>query len=214
MRIAIRGRRLQPDGSMAGALEDRARPAVAERSFTAFRVPLTQRRTAVRSIVMTFLRCLAALLVVLPALAAAEEPAHERTEADVIRSCLATWPDNPFQGDELPHYKVIGGSVSVLGIGGEVVDEEKTSEPRLVLVKPSVNVLTKGQFRLMNPNGWYCFESAVTVLAKSEITAACGAHIASSIDGLVVGGENKGAEGVTVFGKAVVKRVGCEPGEH
>ena len=164
---------------------------------------------------MPLLRLLAGvLLVAFPVLAAADEPVHQRTEADVIRSCLGSWPDNPFRGDEPPHYRVLGSSVSVLGIGGEVADDETTSEPQLVLVKPSVNVLTKGQFRLMNPNGWYCFESAVTVLAKSEITAACGAHIASSIDGVTVGGEAKGADGVTVFGKAVVKRVGCEPAER
>src|SRR5690348_10681142 len=163
---------------------------------------------------MALLRLLSAVVVMLPVLVAADEPEHERTDADVIRACLGTWPDNPFRGDEAAHYKVIGGSVSVLGIGGEVVDEERTSEPRLVLVKPSVNVLTKGRLRLMNPNGWYCFESAVTVLAKSEITAACGAHIASSIDGVTIAGETKGADGVTVLGKEVVKRVGCEPGER
>jgi len=163
---------------------------------------------------MALVRLAAVLLVGLPLLARADEPAHRRTEGDVIRSCLGTWLDNPFPADEPPHYKVLGSSVSVLGVGGEVVDDEVTSKPRLVLVKPSVNVLTKGRVRLMNPNGWYCFESAVTVLAKSEIIAACDAHIASSIDGVAIAGGNKGTDGVTVLGKAVVKRVGCEPGER
>ena len=62
---------------------------------------------------------------------------------------------------------MLGSSVNVLGIGGDVVDDVATPDPQLMLVKPSVNVLTKGRLRLMNPNGWYCFESAVTVLAKS-----------------------------------------------
>jgi uncharacterized protein (DUF342 family) len=31
---------------------------------------------------------------------------------------------------------------------------------------------------------------------------------------VTVAGATKGADGVTVFGKAVVKRVGCEPGER
>jgi hypothetical protein len=31
---------------------------------------------------------------------------------------------------------------------------------------------------------------------------------------VTVGAENKGADGVTVFGKEVVKRVGCEPGRR
>jgi hypothetical protein len=161
---------------------------------------------------MALLRLLAVLLVALPVFA--EEPAHHRTEADVLRSCLGNWRDNPFRDDEPPHYKVLGSSVSVLGIGGDVADEEATTEPRLVLVKPSVDVLTKGRIRLMNPNGWYCLESEVTVLAKSEITAACGAHLASSVDGVAVAGANKGTDGVTVLGKAVVRRVGCEPGER
>ena len=141
----------------------------------------------------------------------AEEPEPpRRTEAQVIRSCLGAWPDHPFRGEDPPRYKVLGTSVNVVGIGGDVVDDEITSDPRLVLVKPSVNVLTKGRFRLMNPNGWYCFESAVTVLAKSEITAHCKAHLTSSVQPVAVGGGNAGAEGVTVLGKAVVKRVGCE----
>jgi hypothetical protein len=106
---------------------------------------------------------------------------------------------------------VLSPSVKVLGVGAEVTDEIETDQPQLVLVKPSVNVLTKSDFRLMNPNGWHCFASNVTVLAKSEITAHCRAHLASSRDSVAVAGGNKGgSEGVTVLGKAVVKRVGCE----
>lgn len=167
---------------------------------------------------MSFFRFLLVLPLCLPVLAFADEPVghepppppHQRTEAEVIRSCLGTWPDNPFKGDDPPRYKVLGASVNVLGMGGTVADETSTPDPQLVLLKPAVNVLTKGRFRLMNPNGWYCFESAVTVLAKSEITLHCTAHLASSVDGVAVGGANKGADAVTVFGKAVVKRVGCD----
>lgn len=162
---------------------------------------------------MRFIRFPLVLLLALPTLARADDsnpPPHQRTEAEVIRSCLGTWPDNPFKGDDPPRYKALGASVNVLGIGAEVADDTVTSDPQLVLVKPSVNVLTKGRLRLMNPNGWYCFESAVTVLAKSEITAHCKAHITSSVDGVAVAGGNKGTDGVTVLGKAVVKRVGCD----
>jgi hypothetical protein len=165
--------------------------------------------------VMSNVGLLLVLLLGLPLIAVADEgERRQRTEAEVIRSCLGTWPDNPFQGDPSPRYKVLGSSVNVLGIGGDVVDDDATPDPQLVLVKPSVNVLTKGRFRLMNPNGWYCFESAVTVLAKSEIVAQCTAHLTSSIDGVTVAGGNKGADGVTVLGKAVVKRVGCDGGEQ
>jgi hypothetical protein len=137
------------------------------------------------------------------------EERERRTEADVIRSCLVTWPDHPFGNDGPPRYRVLGSSINVLGLGGDVVDDVATSAPQLVLVKPVVNVLTKGRFRLMNPNGWYCFESAVTVLAKSEIVAHCNAQLTSSVQGVAVAGGNAGTDAVTVLGKAVVKRVGC-----
>jgi len=141
--------------------------------------------------------------------AAVEREAREPSEADVIAACLRTWGQSPFAGAEAPRFKVLGSSVKVFGIGSDVTDEGTTAEPQLVLVKSVVNVLGKARFRLMNPNGWYCFESAVTVLGKSEITAACGAHLASSADGVAVAGGNVGADGVTVLGKAVVQRVGC-----
>jgi hypothetical protein len=141
----------------------------------------------------------------------ADEPKPRRTEGEVIRACLASWPDNPFRGEDAPRYRTLGSSVSVFGIGGDVVDDVVTPDPQLVLVKPAVNVMTKGRFRLLNPNGWYCLESAVTVLAKSEIVAHCDAHLASSVQSAAVAGSNAaGADGVTVLGKAVVQRVGCE----
>jgi hypothetical protein len=145
-------------------------------------------------------------------LAAAHE-AKAASEIDAIRSCLAAWGEPPFRSAEEQPFKVLSPTVKVLGVGQDVTDETETDQPQLVLVKPSVNVLTKSSFRLMNPNGWYCFAANVTVLAKSEITAHCRAHLASSREGVSVAGGNKGTEGVTVFGKTVVKRVGCEAHE-
>ena len=153
-----------------------------------------------------------ALLTMLASVAFAEdrEP-RDQTEANAIAACLATWTDSPFQGADRTHFKVLASSVKVMGIGSDVVDEHATAEPQLVLIKPAVNVMSKERFRLMNPNGWYCFQSTVTVLAKSEITAQCQAHLASSVDGVAVAGGNRGTDGVTVLGKAEVVRVGCPP---
>jgi len=141
--------------------------------------------------------------------AAADREARDQTETQAIDACLAAWGTTPFQGEERPRFKVLASSVKVLFIGADMVDAAVTSEPRLVLVKPAVNVLSKAVYRLMNPDGWYCLQSSVTVLAKTEIVLACGAHLASSIDGVTVAGGNEGADGVTVLGKAVVKRTGC-----
>jgi hypothetical protein len=115
-------------------------------------------------------------------LAAARE-AKAVSEGEAINSCLASWGEHPLRTAEEQPFKVLSPSVKVLGVGEEVTDETETDQPQLVLVKPLVNVLTKSNFRLMNPNGWYCFASNVTVLAKSEITAHCRAHLASSRDG-------------------------------
>ncbi len=167
-------------------------------------------------------RLVRTLLVVLAlggAASSADEPRDEprteprtrrQTEADAVAACLASWGDTPFSADERPRYRVLSSSVKVLGVGADVVDDEVTTEPVLVLIKPAVNVLGKANFRLLNPNGWYCFQSAVTVLAKSVITAECRAHLASSVDGVSVAGANKGTDGVTVLGTATVKRVGCD----
>ncbi len=141
---------------------------------------------------------------------AAAHDAKAEGEVEAISSCLAAWGDHPFRSADEQPFKVLSPSVKVLGVGQDVVDDTETDRPELVLVKPSVNVLTKSSFHLMNPNGWYCFASNVTVLAKSEITAHCRANLASSRDGVTVAGGNKGTEGVTVFGKTAVKRVGCE----
>jgi len=140
----------------------------------------------------------------------AARDAKAASEVDAIKNCLAAWGEHPFRRAEEQPFKVLSPSVKVLGVGQNVTDETETDQPQLVLVKPSVNVLTKSNFRLMNPNGWYCFAANVTVLAKSEITAHCRAHLASSRDGVTVAGGNKGTEGVTVLGKAVVRRAGCE----
>jgi len=73
------------------------------------------------------------------------------SEGDAIKSCLAAWGEHPFRSAEEQPFKVLSPSVKVLGVGQDVTDESETDEPQLVLVKPSVNVLTKSNFRLMNP---------------------------------------------------------------
>ncbi len=133
-----------------------------------------------------------------------------------VGRCLAAWKDkHPFGTQKTPEYKVMGATVQVLGIGDDMTDEESTKEPRLVLVKPTVAVLSKSSIRLMNPNGWYCLKANVTVLAKTVIEVACNASIADSRDGVAVLGSNSQGtgKGVTVLGKTELKRQGCAGGK-
>ncbi len=97
-------------------------------------------------------------------------------------------------------------SVKVFGIGDDISDKDETDDPQLVLVRPGVNVMGKLTFHLMNPKGWYCFEKNVTVMAKSEVTVACDAQVASAGPGATVMGSSPGKGGTTVMGKTTFER--------
>ncbi|HEX4922833.1 MAG TPA: hypothetical protein VFV50_02070 [Bdellovibrionales bacterium] len=137
--------------------------------------------------------------------------ASEQGDRDSIRACLKSWGKHPFKA-ESPEFRTISASVKVFGIGGKVEDDRKTDEPELVLIKPSVNVFSKGTFRLLNPNGWYCLKGKVAVFSKVEIQLHCKASLASSSDGATILASNDRSDGVTVFGKSEVKKIGCGSG--
>jgi hypothetical protein len=134
--------------------------------------------------------------------------AAEPTDRDDIKTCLSKWPQNPFKGEEL-HFRTLSTSVKVLGVGGAVKDSGRSEKPELVLIKPSVAVLSKAEMYLENPNGWYCLSSNVTVLSKSVIHLACKANLASARDGVAVLGKDEDQSGVTVLGKTQVIRDSC-----
>lgn len=128
-----------------------------------------------------------------------------------IDACLKAWGKHPFGKGE--NYRTLKGRVKVIGIGSNIKDEEKTSGPALILVKPGVSVMAKQTYELLNPNGWYCLRSSVTVLGKSEISIHCKAKIAATHDGTAVAAASPEETGsVAVLGKVELKRVGCESG--
>jgi hypothetical protein len=103
--------------------------------------------------------------------------------------------------------------VRLLGVGAQIEDKTTTATPDLVLVKPTVSVMTKSTLRLLNPNGWYCLKSNVTVMAKSVIELGCGSNVADSRAGTAVLGSNAQGtgRGVTVMGKTELRRLDCSP---
>ena len=125
-----------------------------------------------------------------------------------VDACLTAWKNAPFKKGTEPH-QVVGTQVKVLGIGRDDFRDSATPKPRLILIKPSVNVLGKTSFHLMNPNGWYCFRANVSVLGKMNIEAVCGAKLASAKDdGTSVMGSDESDKGVTVLGSLRVNRIG------
>jgi hypothetical protein len=121
-------------------------------------------------------------------------------EADSpIAACLKAWRDHPF--GNTPQFKTLETSVKVFGIGKETADTEPTGSPSLVLINPSVNVMGGSTIELMNPNGWYCLRTAVSIMGRVNIRAHCKAHLASNSGGITVlgnNGENRNLKDLTV----------------
>lgn len=116
-----------------------------------------------------------------------------------IAACLKAWGEHPF--GETPQFKTLATSVKVFGIGRETVDTEPTSSPSLVLINPSFNVMGGSAVELLNPNGWYCLRTAVSIMGRVNIRAHCKAHLAATSGGATVlgnQGENRRIKDLTV----------------
>jgi len=153
----------------------------------------------------TYKRCLIGLL-----LGANLGVSALAAEADdnPVNSCLNAWEKHPFGKN--PSYKTLSTSVKVFGIGSDTADTEVTQTPALVLVNPGVNVAGGSVVQVLNPNGWYCFRTTVSVMGELTIKAHCKSHLATTT-GDVLGGVNAAdGKGVTVLGKTKVERVGCD----
>ena len=131
-------------------------------------------------------------------------------EADSpIAACLKTWGDHPFGKD--PQFKTLGTSVKVFGIGTKAGDTEPTTSPSLVLINPIFNVMGVSTIELLNPNGWYCLQTTVSLMGGVNIRAHCKARLAATSDGKTIlgnNGENRGIKdlNVTVMGSVAIER--------
>jgi hypothetical protein len=141
-------------------------------------------------------------------LGALAAPSALADDHKILMKCLKRWDKHPFPAKLT--YKVMEAKVKVFGIGSDLRDDTKTKEPRLVLIKPSVNVMGKFKYHLLNPNGWYCLEADVNVMGKAEINLACTAKLASSKSGATVMGGSDKSGGVVVMGKTEIRRKGCK----
>ena len=115
-------------------------------------------------------------------------PVSAREVDSSIAACLAAWGDHPF--GKSPQFKTLETSVKVFGIGKAAADTEPTSSPSLILINPSFNVMGGSTIELLNPNGWYCLRTTVSILGRVSIRAHCKAHLASTSAGSTVLGNN------------------------
>lgn len=136
-------------------------------------------------------------------------PAVAAEEVDSsVSSCLKAWGKHPFGKN--PQYKTLSTSVKVFGIGRDTIDAEPTSKPVLVLINPSVNVAGGTTIQTLNPNGWYCFRTTVSVMGGMTIKAHCKSHLATTSGDVLAVGKGEGDNGITVMGSTKVERVGCD----
>ncbi len=135
-------------------------------------------------------------------------PAAE--ESEEVATCLKNWKNHPFKTAR-PEFRTIRSKVKVMGMGDELTDGQTTSTPELILVMPTVNVMSKSVLRLLNPNGWYCLKSNVAVLGKTEIELDCKAKLtAANLGATVLGKDDSDTGNVTVLGKNTVTKVNCQ----
>ncbi len=126
-----------------------------------------------------------------------------------IAACLKLWGDHPFGKN--PQFKTLGTSFTVFGIGNKHGDTEPTKSPSLVLINPAFNLMGESTIELLNPNGWYCLRTTVSIVGELKVRAHCKAQLAAASDGLAVLGnnaENRRVKdlGVTVIGSLAVER--------
>ncbi len=133
--------------------------------------------------------------------------AMAETYDGAVSNCLKAWGEHPFGSK--PKYRVLSSSVKVFGIGQSTDDTAVTKGPDLVLIDTGVNVLGGSTLQLLNPNGWYCFNSNVNVMGSLTIKAHCKAHLAAASNGMTVMGGDPSNKSVTVLGGTSVESVGC-----
>ena len=126
-----------------------------------------------------------------------------------IAACLKAWGDHPFGKN--PQFKTLDTSVKMFGVGKSSGDTERTSAPSLVLINPIVNVMGGSTVELMNPNGWYCMRTTISIAGGVSIRAHCKAQLAATSDGKTMLGnktENRAIKdlNVTVMGSVDIER--------
>ncbi|MFO1263501.1 MAG: hypothetical protein U1E84_09230 [Rhodoferax sp.] len=152
-------------------------------------------------------RCWMALAVVLGVVVPVVNAMADDSDSG-INSCLKAWGKHPFGKN--PSYKTLSTSVKVFGIGKDTSDSEETSTPSLVMVNPGVNVAGGKTVKVLNPNGWYCFRTTVSVMGGMTIQAHCKAHLATTSGEVMGTAKDAEGKGVTVLGSTQVERIGCD----
>jgi len=149
------------------------------------------------------------LALSVPMLVSAQQVDSSKQVDSSIAACLKAWGEHPFGKN--PQYKTLETTVKVFGIGKSSGDTEPTSSPSLVLINPIINTMGHSTIDLLNPNGWYCLRTTVSIVGGVSIRAHCKAQLAASSDGKTMLGNNTDNRAikdlnVTVMGSVSIER--------
>ena len=125
-----------------------------------------------------------------------------------IAACLKGWGDHPFGKN--PQFKTVETSVKVFGIGNSAGDTAPTSSPALVLINPIINVMGESTVDLLNPNGWYCLRTTISLIGVVNIRAHCKAKLAATSDGKTMVGNNTENRAIRDLNVTVIGLVSIE----
>lgn len=131
------------------------------------------------------------------------------TDNETIQTCLKKWGAHPFSGKETA-FRTLEGGFQIFGSGPHIDDSKVTETPDLVLVKRNITAISSKKIRLGNPKGWYCMEGAVTVIGSTKIDLACGAKLASAIEGTTIIGSTKTPGVINVIGSTDLNQTACQ----
>ena len=104
---------------------------------------------------------------------------EEGTIPEPLGNCLQQWgPENtPFDEGAVRQYL----SLNFNGDDVSYKDIFMTDEPKLTFLEITADEVDDINLRLMNPNGWYCLNVAVTTMDDLTIKVHCEAKILQSI---------------------------------
>ncbi|RYZ50380.1 MAG: hypothetical protein EOP07_23060 [Proteobacteria bacterium] len=103
-----------------------------------------------------------------------------------LKNCESVWGnDAPARTED--NTRVIHSNISVGSLGVGISDLKKTDKPEYVVVYSSIAVGGAPEWKLLNPNGYYCIVSAINVGTSLTVHLDKAAHIADSKASLNVG---------------------------
>ena len=73
---------------------------------------------------------------------------------------------------------MLAPTINVINRTSILLDDTKSDEPELVIIAGTVNILGNAEFKLLNPNAWYCIPANLSLFGTTTIDINSKAHLA------------------------------------